>query len=279
MASPAPKPSILISRLCRRRRSPALEAGPRWTSTRPTRRSGGRSCIARLQGRQGLVCLITDAIDAPAPGRLPGSQGGVQRGRRLQQHRRGGGDQARGGRHEYSRRPHRNHRGFRLDAAHGDGPAGGRGRPLRPRRASSRSGSSCCSWAATSTARPSASSASAASAAPWPGGRGLRHARPLPGCGRRRRRHRNGAPGHADRHRHAAPGIGLRHAAHAAPAGDPAPDQRAVAQDDEEDRLPGQRLARARRRRGRAGPGAQGGLDRRRGHRRLRRGARGSSGA
>ena len=65
MASPTPKPSILISRLL-----------PEVALTRARSRAvvdvheadtplGRRELIARLKGRQGLVCLITDAIDAP----------------------------------------------------------------------------------------------------------------------------------------------------------------------------------------------------------------------
>ena len=61
------------------------------------------------------------------------TSGRRQRGRRLQQHRRGGRDQARRRRHQHPRRPHRDDGRLRLDAAHGHGPARGRGRPLRAR--------------------------------------------------------------------------------------------------------------------------------------------------
>jgi glyoxylate reductase len=65
MASPAPKPSILISRLLpeealARARSRAV------VDLHEADKPLGRSELAaRLRGRQGLVCLITDTIDAP----------------------------------------------------------------------------------------------------------------------------------------------------------------------------------------------------------------------
>jgi glyoxylate reductase len=65
MASPTPKPSILISRILpdeavARARSRAVV--DLHEADKPL---GQSELITRLKGRQGLVCLITDAIDAP----------------------------------------------------------------------------------------------------------------------------------------------------------------------------------------------------------------------
>ena len=65
MASPSPRPSILISRVL-----PAEAVASARSRTEVDLHEGDRplgrtELIARLKGRQGLVCLITDAIDAP----------------------------------------------------------------------------------------------------------------------------------------------------------------------------------------------------------------------
>jgi len=65
MASPSPRPSILISRVLPKEaiaRAQTRAEVDLHEADRPLERT---ELIARLKGRQGLVCLITDAIDAP----------------------------------------------------------------------------------------------------------------------------------------------------------------------------------------------------------------------
>jgi len=65
MALPSPRPSILISRVLPKEaiaRAQTRAEVDLHEADRPLERT---ELIARLKGRQGLVCLITDAIDAP----------------------------------------------------------------------------------------------------------------------------------------------------------------------------------------------------------------------
>ncbi len=125
--------------------------------------------LARLAGKQGLVCVISEAIDEALLAARPDLRVVSNVAVGLQQRRRGGLHPARRRGHQHARRAHRNHRRLRLDPAHGDRPPRW-SRPTATRaRGASSSGSTWCCRAATSTARRSAWSASGASGAPWPG--------------------------------------------------------------------------------------------------------------
>ena len=65
MASPSPRPSILISRLLPEEAVARARSRAEVDLHEADRPLGRTELIARLNGRQGLVCLITDAIDAP----------------------------------------------------------------------------------------------------------------------------------------------------------------------------------------------------------------------
>ena len=65
MASPTPKPSILISRLLPEEAVARARSRAVVDLHEADKPLGRTELIARLKGRQGLVCLITDAIDAP----------------------------------------------------------------------------------------------------------------------------------------------------------------------------------------------------------------------
>ncbi len=62
---------------------------------------------ARVAGKDALVCLLTDAIDADVIDAAPGPEGRRERGRRLQQHRRRVRAVARRRRHQHARRADR----------------------------------------------------------------------------------------------------------------------------------------------------------------------------
>ena len=65
MASPIPKPSILISRILPEEAVARARSRAVVDLHEADKPLGRTELIARLKGRQGLVCLITDAIDAP----------------------------------------------------------------------------------------------------------------------------------------------------------------------------------------------------------------------
>ena len=65
MASPTPKPSILISRILPEEAVARARSRAVVDLHEADKPLGRTELIARLKGRQGLVCLITDAIDAP----------------------------------------------------------------------------------------------------------------------------------------------------------------------------------------------------------------------
>jgi len=65
MASPSPRPSILICRLLPEEAVARARSRAEVDLHEADRPLGRTELIARLNGRQGLVCLITDAIDAP----------------------------------------------------------------------------------------------------------------------------------------------------------------------------------------------------------------------
>jgi glyoxylate reductase len=65
MAPPSPKPSILISRLLPEEAVARARSRAVVDLHEADKPLGRTELIARLKGRQGLVCLITDAIDAP----------------------------------------------------------------------------------------------------------------------------------------------------------------------------------------------------------------------
>ena len=242
------------------------------TGTTPLTRE---ELVARLQGRQGLVALITEIIDEALLAAMSRAEGGRQRRRRVQQCRRGAPRHA--GACVITNTPDvltdttadfawsllmaaarrvveadryvRDGRWRKWDfsllwgARHSRQDAGHRG--LRPDR--TRHG----------TAGPR-----------------LRHARPLSGCGRRRSCRGARAQCQPRRPDDPVPRIGLRHAAYAAPPRDAAPDQCSVASGDEEDRVPRQCLPWSRGGRGGAGPGTQRRVDRGRRPRRVRERAR-----
>lgn len=64
MASPTPKPSILISRILPEEAVARARSRAVVDLHEADRPLGRTELVARLKGRQGLVCLITDAIDA-----------------------------------------------------------------------------------------------------------------------------------------------------------------------------------------------------------------------
>ena len=65
MASLSPRPSILISRVLPEEAVARARSRAEVDLHEADRPLGRAELIARLKGRQGLVCLITDAIDAP----------------------------------------------------------------------------------------------------------------------------------------------------------------------------------------------------------------------
>ena len=65
MASPTPKPSILISRILPEEAVARARSRAVVDLHEADKPLGRTELIARLKGRQGLICLITDAIDAP----------------------------------------------------------------------------------------------------------------------------------------------------------------------------------------------------------------------
>ena len=65
MASPTPKPSILISRILPEEAVARARSRAVVDLHEADKPLGRTELIARLKGRQGLVCLITDVIDAP----------------------------------------------------------------------------------------------------------------------------------------------------------------------------------------------------------------------
>ena len=65
MASPTPMPSILISRILPEEAVARARSRAVVDLHEADKPLGRTELIARLKGRQGLVCLITDAIDAP----------------------------------------------------------------------------------------------------------------------------------------------------------------------------------------------------------------------
>jgi len=65
MASPTPKPSILISRILPEEAVARARSRAVVDLHEADKPLGHTELITRLKGRQGLVCLITDAIDAP----------------------------------------------------------------------------------------------------------------------------------------------------------------------------------------------------------------------
>src|SRR6266508_1679438 len=65
MASPSPRPSILISRVLPEEALARARSRAVVDLHEEDRPLGRNELIARLKGRQGLVCLITDAVDAP----------------------------------------------------------------------------------------------------------------------------------------------------------------------------------------------------------------------
>lgn len=65
MAPPSPKPSILISRILPEEAVARARSRAVVDLHEADKPLGHTELIARLKGRQGLVCLITDAIDAP----------------------------------------------------------------------------------------------------------------------------------------------------------------------------------------------------------------------
>ena len=65
MASLSPRPSILISRVLQEEAVARARSRAEVDLHEADRPLGRAELIARLKGRQGLVCLITDAIDAP----------------------------------------------------------------------------------------------------------------------------------------------------------------------------------------------------------------------
>jgi len=65
MASLSPRPSILISRVLPEEAVARARSRAEVDLHEADRPLGRTELIARLKGRQGLVCLITDAIDAP----------------------------------------------------------------------------------------------------------------------------------------------------------------------------------------------------------------------
>lgn len=65
MASPTPKPSILISRILPQEAVARARSRAVVDLHEADKPLGRTELIARLKGRQGLICLITDAIDAP----------------------------------------------------------------------------------------------------------------------------------------------------------------------------------------------------------------------
>lgn len=65
MASPTPKPSILISRILPEEALARARSRAVVDLHEADKPLGRTELIARLKGRQGLVCLITDVIDAP----------------------------------------------------------------------------------------------------------------------------------------------------------------------------------------------------------------------
>jgi glyoxylate reductase len=65
MAPPSPKPSILISRILPEEAVARARSRAVVDLHEADKPLGRTELIARLKGRQGLVCLITDAIDAP----------------------------------------------------------------------------------------------------------------------------------------------------------------------------------------------------------------------
>lgn len=72
MASPSPKPSILISRILPEEAVARARSRAVVDLHEADKPLGRTELIARLKGRQGLVCLITDAIDAPLLAACPG---------------------------------------------------------------------------------------------------------------------------------------------------------------------------------------------------------------
>jgi glyoxylate reductase len=65
MAPPSPRPSILISRILPEEAVARARSRAVVDLHEADKPLGRTELIARLKGRQGLVCLITDAIDAP----------------------------------------------------------------------------------------------------------------------------------------------------------------------------------------------------------------------
>jgi glyoxylate reductase len=65
MAPPSPKPSILISRILPEEAVARARSRAVVDLHEADKPLGRTELIARLKGRQGLICLITDAVDAP----------------------------------------------------------------------------------------------------------------------------------------------------------------------------------------------------------------------
>ena len=171
MADVGGKPAILISRAPprrgdRRRARPGRRGRPRW---RPPAHQAGIDRPAQGAARARLPHHRRHRrLGAHAP---PGPSCRVQRGGRLQQYRRRRGDPGRRRRHQYPGRPHRDHRGLRLDLAHGHRPAPGGRRPLCPRGQVHPVGVHGAPGRRHPRENPRRGRASAASAARWPGAR------------------------------------------------------------------------------------------------------------
>ena len=211
--------------------------------------------IARLPGKQALICLLTERIDREVleAGRDLKVVANDRRG--LRQHRRGGGARARHRRHQHAGRADRGDGGVRVGAHPGGGASHpGRGAAAAPRRVD---GLGARLHAGHRARRQAARHRR--HGADWPrGGRPgarVRHARRLrrggrpPGAGGGRR--------HARVARRAAGRLRRRVAARAAHARDAPPDRPPRARAHAPHGHPGEHVARPGRRRGGARLGAR----------------------